>query len=84
MSIAEFYIEYGIDPNEDVCEALRNRGYLDTHGTPPKRNKKKRKNESEPTRICADCNDAKTPDKFSKNQRRKGSAGRCMECVAAK
>mmetsp|Transcript_7123 Transcript_7123/g.15561 ORF Transcript_7123/g.15561 Transcript_7123/m.15561 type:complete len:116 (+) Transcript_7123:127-474(+) len=115
MSIAEFYIDHGIGFDEDVCEALRDRGILPpllggvperfpnnnkrkrgkeseptlpSHGTVTELNrtgnKRKRKNEAEPTRTCAACNEVKGSGQFSKNQRRKGSAGRCMECVASK
>jgi hypothetical protein len=91
MSIAEFYIDYGIYPNEDVCEALRRQGHLPDYGTrevaPPvtpsgtKRKGKKRKAESPDGRTCSECSETKTPASFSKNQRRKGSKARCIDCV---
>lgn len=88
MSIAEFYIDYGIDPNEDVCEALRSQGHLPDHATTPKnsasksRSKKRKAESPEPAgRTCCECNETKTPDSFSKNQRRKGSKARCSDCI---
>jgi hypothetical protein len=37
---------------------------------------------SEPVRACAECNKEKKCTEFSKNQRRKGSDAKCMECVS--
>ena len=91
MSIAEFYIDHGIDPNEDVCDALRARGLLPDHGMTPdkssssskknRRSKKRKAETPEPGRTCSECRETKTPDSFSKNQRRKGSKARCRNCV---
>ena len=37
---------------------------------------------SEPRRECASCKEEKLCNEFSKNQRRKGSSGKCMDCVS--
>ena len=72
MSIAEFYIDHGLGPNDDVCEVLRHQGDWSDHATPvtplggtKRKGGKKRKAKSPAGRTCSECSETKTPDSFN-------------------